>query len=135
MTNSEPSLDEQVSTIQRRLRLQRRLRRLRDKTSTAAGLPAEYWGDGNASERQIKDDHHAGRIAWRAAWMDAKRGLELLAEKDLEGAALFAWTATDFYVEALEAQLQVERRKPAGMSLSSPAKRRGRPRKDSPTLK
>ncbi|CDX29151.1 hypothetical protein MPLSOD_110129 [Mesorhizobium sp. SOD10] len=109
-------------------RLKGRLEILLRKTESAKDLPAGYWGFGKAVERQISDDWSAGRIFWRAAWENARHGLDSIAVGDLDMADVYVWQATDAYIAALESRLQ---HRPSDVAvLTRPASRRGRPKKN-----
>jgi hypothetical protein len=108
--------------------LRRRLEVLVAKTAAAERFePAAWYGRDRAGERRASDDLRAGRLAWQSAWRHARSAIEALDAGDLSYAQQLAWSATDFYVSALEGRVR-----PADMEtlVRGSARRRGRRPKD-----
>lgn len=103
--------------------IRRRLESLLLKTETAENLEAGGWWVGDvAGERRTLDDLSAGRLAWRTAHRNARTGLEALEADEIEKAELYAWSATDLYIEALETRVR-----PSDLEvLARSARRRGK---------
>jgi hypothetical protein len=106
--------------------IRRRLDRIVERTTTAKDLRDPGWWVGNQQgERRAYDDLEAGRLSWRTAHKNAVDGIAALDNNDLEMAELYLWSATDLYVDALEARVR-----PSDMAvLAKSAGKRGRPKK------
>lgn len=106
--------------------LRDRLLTLIEKTKSAERLKAGGWWVGDvAGERRMRDDLVSGRVYWTNAHDHSRRGLESLDAGNRELALTYAWSATDFYVAALESRVR-----PADFAaLGRSSERRGRPPK------
>jgi hypothetical protein len=104
-----------------------RLNRILAATNAAQNMgPPGFWIGDIAGERQFKDDLKAGRGSYRTAHQKAVAGIKALDDGDLEMAELYAWEAHHFYIAALECRPV---RPSEQHRQTTPAKKRGRPRK------
>lgn len=111
-------------------RLRKRLETLARLTDNASvELMGVWFGDDTAAERQASDDVKSGRLAWQSAHAEALEGMRSLGDGNIKQAEEHRWISESFVFEVLEKVLLPGQRDKE--ALKRPAKRRGRPRKNS----